>query len=41
VPPESTFPVRGTPGPRRAARTRVAGGPTHQRRSAQRRAARQ
>jgi hypothetical protein len=34
VPPESTLPVRGTACPTRAARTRVAGGRTHRRRSA-------
>jgi hypothetical protein len=34
VPPETTLPVRGTPGPRGTARTRVAGGRTHRRRLA-------
>jgi hypothetical protein len=34
VPPESTLPIRSTAGPRRVARTSVAGGRTHRRRSA-------
>jgi hypothetical protein len=33
VPPESSRTVRGTPGPKRASRTRVASGRTHPRRS--------